>query len=417
MGKPSPSFRERPRSGRPRLVRQVNQRSIFEMIQNRGSVSRAELARLTGASMPTASKTVARLLKLGLIEEHGIVRPDGKGRPSVMYRLAGKKSRVIGISFEPHRCRVACAGIDGLYNTSEIRAFPTPATYQELLDKTISIVQSAAPQAAKTLQIGISVPGNVDNATQQCLFAPNLHILDGRKPGLDIQNALGIQTRIVHETIATCLAERIYGEARGVRNFVMIGTYEGFGMSAVVNGDLLVGSHGLAGELGHITVQADGELCGCGNRGCLETVSTDPAFTRLVNRTAGKSLNIQDIRDAVHQNKLDVTAQLLTTLDFLATGVAAAINIFDPEIVALCSRMFEMTPDAFAYLNSRIIAKTLQPMAQRCQIIRVEGDTLRGGVAAAIYHIVESLGPQMNWAEHRPGVTSVARGARLRNPD
>ncbi len=398
MGKPSPSFRERPRSGRPRLVRQVNQRSIFEMIQNRGSVSRAELARLTGASMPTASKTVARLLKLGLIEEHGIVRPDGKGRPSVMYRLAGKKSRVIGISFEPHRCRVACAGIDGLYNTSEIRAFPTPATYQELLDKTISIVQSAAPQAAKTLQIGISVPGNVDNATQQCLFAPNLHILDGRKPGLDIQNALGIQTRIVHETIATCLAERIYGEARGVRNFVMIGTYEGFGMSAVVNGDLLVGSHGLAGELGHITVQADGELCGCGNRGCLETVSTDPAFTRLVNRTAGKSLNIQDIRDAVHQNKLDVTAQLLTTLDFLATGVAAAINIFDPEIVALCSRMFEMTPDAFAYLNSRIIAKTLQPMAQRCQIIRVEGDTLRGGVAAAIYHIVESLGPQMNWA-------------------
>ena len=386
------------RTGRPRLVKQVNQRSVFEIVQNLGSVSRAELARLTGASMPTASKTVARLIKLGLIEEHGILPPDGKGRPSRMYRTATLKSQVIGIAFEPHRCRVVSAGIDGLYKTSAILSFPTPGTYRELIDKTVAAARTFMTGRARTLRIGISVPGNVDTAAQQCLLAPNLHILDRRKPGLDIQSALGVETRIVHETIATCLAERIYGEARGVRNFVMIGTYEGFGMSAVVNGDLLVGSHGLAGELGHITVQADGELCGCGNRGCLETVSTDPAFTRLVNRTAGKSLNIQDIRDAVHQNKLDVTAPLLTTLDFLATGVAAAINIFDPEIVALCSRMFEMTPDAFAYLNSRIIAKTLQPMAQRCQIIRVEGDTLRGGVAAAIYHIVESLGPQMNWA-------------------
>ena len=386
------------RSGRPRLIKQVNQRSVFELVQKLGTVSRAELARLTGASMPTASKAVARLIKLGLIEEQGIVPPDGKGRPSRMYRTATMESQVVGIAFEPHHCRVVGAGIDGLYKTSVIASFPTPGTYRELIDKTVVAARTFMAGQARTLRIGISVPGNVDTAAQQCLLAPNLHILDGRKPGVDIQSALGVETRIVHETIATCLAERVYGEARGVRNFVMIGTYEGFGMSAVVNGDLLVGSHGLAGELGHIIVQADGELCGCGKRGCLETVSTDPAFTRLVNRTAGTRSSIQDIRDAVHKNKLDVTAQLLTTLDFLATGVAAAINIFDPELVALCSRMFEITPDAFASLNSRIIAKTLKPMAQRCQIIRVEGDTLRGGVAAAIYHTVESLGPRMNWA-------------------
>ncbi len=385
------------RSGRPRLVKQVNQRSVFEIVQSLGSVSRAELARRSGASMPTASKTVSRLTKLGLIEEHGIVSPDGKGRPSVMYRLASKKSRVIGISFEPHRCRVVCAGIDGIYNTASIREFPTPATYRELIDRTIAIMKSVESTQAKTLRIGISVPGNVDNLAQQCLFAPNLHILDGRKPGIDIQNALGIETRIVHETIATCLAERMYGEARGVRNFVMIGTYEGFGMCAVVNGDLLIGAHGLAGELGHITVQPDGDLCGCGNRGCLETLSTDPAFTRLVNRTAGNTLNIREIRDAVNSGKLDVKAQLHTSLDYLAIGVAAAINIFDPELVALCSRMLDIAPDALGYLNSKIAAKALRPLAQRCQVIRVEGDTLRGGVAAAINDIVESLGPQMNW--------------------
>ena len=385
------------RSGQPRLVKQVNQRSIFEIVQDLGSVSRAELARLTGASMPTASKTVSRLMKLGLIEEHGIVPPDGKGRPSRMYRLASRKSQVIGIALEPHRSRVVAASMDGKYKTSTVAEFPTPTTYMELIDTTVATARPFMDRQPKTLGIGISLPGNVDTTAQQCLLAPNLHILDGRKPGLDIQSALGVETRVVHETIATCLAERIYGEARGVRNFVMIGTYEGFGMSAVVNGELLVGSHGLAGELGHTIVQADGELCGCGNRGCLETLSTDHAFSRFVNRTAATALNINEIRDAVHRKKLDAQPQLHTTLDYLATGVAAAINIFDPELVALCSRMFDITPDAFTYLNSRIATKTLRPLAQRCRVIRVEGDTLRGGVAAAIHHIIESLGPQMNW--------------------
>lgn len=347
--------------------------------------------------MPTASKTVARLVKLGLIEEDGIVPSDSKGRPSRMYRLAGRKTQVVGVSIEPHRCRVARAGMDGQYDSSTIIEFRTPRTYRDLIDKTSLAILSYTGNQTKTILIGISVPGNVDNTAQQCLLAPNLHILDGQKPGLDIQTALGIEARIVHETIATCLAERIYGRAHGVRNFVMIGTYEGFGMSAVVNGELLVGSHGLAGELGHVIVQADGELCGCGNRGCLETLSTDPAFTRLVNRTAGTALTIHEICDSSSLGKLTTQAQLRTTLDFLATGVAAAINIFDPELVALCSRMFEVAPEAFAYLNSRIAAKTLRPLAQRCEVIRVEGDTLRGGVAAAIYHIAESLGPQMNW--------------------
>ncbi len=385
------------RPGRPRLVKQVNQRQVFDAVLELGSVSRAHLTRLTGISMPTASKTVARLLKLGLIEECGIVAPDGKGRPSRVYRTARGKSQVIGIAIEPHRCRVVRAGIDGQYDASAVISFPTPSTYSNLIDKTVAATQAFMTGQAKTLRIGISVPGNVDAAARLCLMAPNLHILDGRRPGFDIQNALGIETDIVHETLATCLAERSHGDARGVLNFVMIGTYEGFGMSAIVNGELLTGSHGLAGELGHTIVQADGELCGCGNRGCLETLATDLAFTRLVNRTAGVTLNISEICDAVRNKRLDATAELHTTLDYLATGIAAAINIFDPEIVALCSKMLDVTPGAFAHLKVRIIAKALRPMAQRCHVIRVEGDTLHGAVAAAIHHIVESLGPRMNW--------------------
>ena len=261
----------------------------------------------------------------------------------------------------------------------------------------VQTLRSLYGRGFKYLRIGVSVSGTVDAATQEVLLSPNLHIMDGRRPGADIESELGIPARIVHETIATCLAEGVYGEARGIKNFVMIGTYSGFGLSAIVNGELLTGAHGMAGELGHVIVQPDGEVCGCGNRGCLETLSTDPVFVRRVNQRAGGKWTMEQIVDLAGAGRLNTTIDLHATLDGLATGVAAAINIFNPELIALCTRMFDVSPEAFDYLSQRVREKTLNPLAQRCKLIRVSGDTLCGGVAAAIHHVVESLGPRMNW--------------------
>ena len=385
------------RSVRPRLVKQVNQRTIFDLIQSVGAISRAELARRAGASMPTASKTVARLLRLGLIEEQGMVPADGKGRPSQMYRVASARSRVFGISIEPHRCRIVSAGLDGVFAAANVHEFATPSSYSALMEICVQTLRSLYGRGFKYLRIGVSVSGTVDAATQEVLLSPNLHIMDGRRPGADIESELGIPARIVHETIATCLAEGVYREARGIKNFVMIGTYSGFGLSAIVNGELLTGAHGMAGELGHVIVQPDGEVCGCGNRGCLETLSTDPVFVRRVNQRAGGKWTLEQIVDLAGAGRLNTTIDLHATLDGLATGVAAAINIFNPELIALCTRMFDVSPEAFDYLSQRVREKTLNPLAQRCKLIRVSGDTLCGGVAAAIHHVVESLGPRMNW--------------------
>ncbi len=347
--------------------------------------------------MPTASKTVARLLRLGLIEEQGMVPADGKGRPSQMYRVASARSRVLGVSIEPHRCRIVSAGLDGVFAAANVREFATPTSYPALIEKCVQTARSLYSRGFKYLRVGVSVSGTVDAAQQQVLMSPNLHLMDGRRPGADIESELGIPARLVHETIATCLAECVYGEARGIKQFVMIGTYSGFGLSALVNGELLTGAHGMAGELGHVIVQPDGEVCGCGNRGCLETLSIDPVFVRRVNQRAGSKWDMEQIIDRVRAGQLDVTADLHATLDGLATGVAAAINIFNPELVALCTRMFDVSPEAFDYLGRRVRQKALTPLVQRCKLMRVGGDTLRGGVAAAIHHVVESLGPRMNW--------------------
>lgn len=385
------------RIGRPKLIKHVNLRRVFDLIRDAGEVSRAQLSRATGSSMTTASKTVDRLTALGLIEQQGLESTDSRGRPSLIYTVARKNSQIIGISLEPHRCRLATAGLDGQFHPDRVIEFSTPDDYRRLTAQLCTQARKLMKDDCRTLFIGMCVPGAVDAHEQKVLISPNMHMLDGQRPGRDLEKSLGVETRLFHETIATCLAEQTYGHARNIRHFVLIGTYEGFGLSAIVNGELLIGAHGFAGELGHVIIDPDGLPCGCGQHGCLETVSTDPAFTRLVSTRIGTPLGMSEISRQVKRGLLDVTVELHQTLDHLATGAAAAINIFDPETLAVCSHMLDLSTDAFSYLVDRIEAKTLRPLADYCRIIRVDGDTLRGGVATAVHHIVESLGPRMNW--------------------
>ncbi len=96
-----------------------------------------------------------------------------------------------------------------------------------------------------------------------------------------------MKTIVLQECHALCLAEQVYGAAKGVSDFAMLDISEGLGLGVMHGDKLLQGHSGFAGELGHVTVELDGRPCGCGNHGCLETVATDAALVNLVSeRTA-----------------------------------------------------------------------------------------------------------------------------------
>jgi N-acetylglucosamine repressor len=244
--------------------------------------------------------------------------------------------------------------------------------------------------------MGISVPGGIDYRRQRVLLSPNLHITDGRSPGVDVSARLGIKTVLIHEIRGACLAERTYGVARGMTNFVMVWAYAGFGTAAVVNGRLLHGHDHMAGELGHITVDRNGIKCGCGNVGCLETVATDAAFCRAVSRRIKRDVEIEEVLRFIREDKLDVTAELNDTIDYLSIGIAAAVNIFNPEAVLVCSAMLDASTDALDRLSQRVSQRTLAPLMKNCRVLRARGDTRQGAVAGIIYHLTHALAPDMD---------------------
>lgn len=382
-------------SPQPSLLRQLNERAIFETLLRTGSASRSDLIKSLGVSAPTVHKAVASLIEAGLVEEVGFDTSKNLGRPGKVYRVASRSVQVLGIALDPRQTSVVCAGLDGAIDPSSTIQFKTPNNYASLISSLERHVKSLATGSVQTIGIGISTPGELDFENQRILLSPNLHITDGKSLSADLRERTGINAVMYHETTGTCLAEWSRGAAKGLQHFVMIGVYEGFGTSIVADGRLLHGRDGMAGELGHITVDMHGEQCGCGNRGCIETVATDQAFARRVSRRVGEQKSIEQIIDDARSGSLDVQREVDETFDYLAIGAAAAINVFNPQAVLLCSRMFDADPQGWERLCDRIRMRTLKPLAENCALLRAAGDTRAGAIASIIHHITGSIGPAL----------------------
>ncbi|HEX4611707.1 MAG TPA: ROK family transcriptional regulator [Urbifossiella sp.] len=376
---------------RPSLVGRLNERQVLRVIQNRGPLSRAEVARECGLSPPTVSKAVASLLKSGLLEEADAPEP-ARGRPAPRLRLASATAQVLGVSIDSGHCEVVSAGLDGELH-ADLMAVPTPASYPALLDGLEAAArQIMARPGVTTLGLGVSLPGLVDYRKGCGVLSPNLPITNGHAPAADLADRLGIDCTLLQESHALCLAEREYGLARGLDNFAMLDVGTGVGLGVMSGGRLVTGHSGLAGEIGHLTAVADGgRPCGCGNHGCLETVASDRALALRASEVVGRDVDVDEVLDLLKTGAVDLSVELRAAVKYLAVGVAAVLNLFNPATLFIHTRLFETDPALFDEVVRRAEARALPPAFADCRIIPAKGSKRQGAVAGIVRHLTDAV--------------------------
>lgn len=368
----------------PSLLRHLNERRVFAAVQGAGPLSRAEIARHTGISGPTVTRAVASLLQAELFEEEAPQR-QSVGRPGKLVRLARNGVCLLAVLVGPKSCEVSIGGLDGEENVDERLSFPTPPTYEELVSACVETARRLlSGRPGRLLRSGVCVPGLIDGPAGRTLFSPNLHQIDGRQLGADLEEVLGVETTVVQECHALCLAEQVYGLARGIDNFAMMDINEGLGLGVVHGGRLMQGCRGLAGELGHVTVDLPGQPCGCGNSGCLETVATDRALAGLVSAELGRTLSIDELVEESRKGTIDSSAAVSRFVDYLGIAVAAAINIFNPSRLFIHGRCFDVSDDVFDRVIAAAKRRSLAPSFESCEVIRARGNKRLGVIAATL---------------------------------
>jgi N-acetylglucosamine repressor len=210
------------------------------------------------------------------------------------------------------------------------------------------------------------------------------------------------------EAVALCLSERQFGNARTLNDFALLDVSTGVGLGVISGGRTVTGRSGLAGEIGHITVQPDGHICGCGNRGCLETVASDSAFAWAVSRTLEREVTVDEAIDLHVSGRLDTRAEVEQIILYLGIGLAAVINLFNPSTLFVHGRLLSADPALFPMLVEETKRRTLAPSFQDCHIVLARGSKRQGAIAAIIDHLTSSLVPMLN------GHTAVAHAAPAR---
>ena len=369
-------------------------RQVLECLQTQGPLSRADLTRETGISAPTVSKAVAALLSSGLLEE-GTAPENAVGRPGKKLQLAGSSAQVLGVVLDAAECQLVTASLAGVIDEFRTRKFKTPGSYENLLEQLNQHLQTMIEETeSMTLGVGLSVPGLQDGA--ECLVSPNMPVLNRQTPATDLESRLNVTCVSVQEVRALCVAERLYGAASGLNDFAVLDVTTGLGMSAFSRGELLTGHSGLAGELGHITVDPTGRLCGCGNHGCLETLATDSALAALISERLKRPLRIEEVLSGLQDGSLQAPDELNRVLEYLSIAMAATMNLLNPSHLLIHGHMLKISDDILPRAIRMTQRRTLAPNFAACEIQAAVTTKTEAAVAGIVHHLTAAFGPRVS---------------------
>jgi N-acetylglucosamine repressor len=311
-------------------------------------------------------------------------------------RLATTSAQVLGIVIDRNICSVVASGLDGEIREERTRRVRTLARYEDLIDALVKEANGLmGDPGVRTLGVGVTVPGLIDHRRGLDILSPNVHVIDGRSPGGDLGERLGLECVMIQDQHALCMAERYYGRAKGLDDFAILDVSSGVGMGVMSGGRLVRGHSGFAGEIGHITVDPKGRPCGCGNRGCLETVASDTALALRVSRRLRRRIDIDELVRLARAGKIDLESDCRDVVGYLAIGLATVINVFNPSTLFIHGQLFDADESLFARVLKQTELRALSPSFADCRIVRARGSKRQGAVAGIVQHLIDSVVPEL----------------------
>lgn len=346
-------------------------------------------------SQPTAGKIIDELSSAGVVEELSSLNGVPRGRPSV-----GRPGKQLRLSQSPARLVIAELGVERTRLAAVPAALPdeehwdvefktpsTEAAWRQRLRQ-----HSAALSIRRPWGVMVSVPGLVDEAAGKMLLCPNLHWCERADLIGAFQEMFRAPVRLIQENRALALAEV---GTRASNDFVLVDVGVGVGGAIVVGQRPYDGNVPVTGEIGHTPVAGNPRQCGCGNRGCLETLIAEPWLVRsLAEATGDSSVTFSDVCRAA-QAADELPAFVLEALDAVAGTVAGILNVCGLKRVVLSGLIRELGSRATDHLIATIRRTTMWSRFDTVEIELVQRRRARGLIIAGIQRVIMPT----DWAE------------------
>lgn len=337
-------------------MRQEHLLTIIRLLYRNKEATKADLARLTGLTTASTNSMINLLLESGIVLESESLRRTG-GRNSNVYSLNYSRFKLLGI-------QIRVDGLHCMIQDMQMRKLECVSnngsmeyvTAETMLDKIVEMVdrllEKSGIRLSELTMCSVIVPGNVDFRKGIVLDPPGLKNWKSVPLKSMIEDRLKLYTIVENDNNAQAIACKWKGYVDPKADAVCVGFEGGIGVGILTNGQLYRGFRGIAGELGHITVKEDGELCRCGNHGCFELYSKERAIqacicNRVMNRKRGMlwekfgegifSATMEDLVQAAMMGDEIAIDEFERGARYMAIGLSTLIKIIAPRQVVLVS--------------------------------------------------------------------------------
>ena len=344
------------RTGDQALVRQINLAVIMHHLRENAPISRAGLAEITGLNKTTVSSLVRELIDRQFVHEVGYEEPGGgrgAGRLAMLLSLNPDAGYIVSIEIGVDFLMVICTNFAPQIIWQHKESIDPDMDQQVIFDQLLALLYQALSVGGEScdtlLGAAVGVPGLVDQVSGTVLFAPNLR-WENVPLRSRLQGFIDAPLILDNEANLAALGEHYFGAARGYNEVLYISAGVGLGGGLVHSGQVFSGVTGFGSEFGHMTMDPEGEICNCGNRGCWETQVSQRALFRYLRRGEGQgkhttlteitggnlgALTVPMVIEAARRGDRLALESFEVLGHHLGIGIASLVNALNPELVVI----------------------------------------------------------------------------------
>ncbi|WP_422658355.1 ROK family protein [Paenibacillus sp. EC2-1] len=378
-------------TGDQALVKKINMSIVLNTIIRYSPLSRVKVSELTGLNKATVSNLVLELCEKHLLLESGPGESSG-GRKPRMLLFNGKAGYAVGVEIRLKQMVAILTDLEGRIiaeNECLLEHHDVSSVLNRMVQLIKGLMQLVPPSHYGIVGVGVGVPGMVDS-DGTVLFAPNLgwEMVPLRQL---LEDEVGVPVTIDNEANAGAQGELRFGAGRDAQHLLYISAGSGIGSGIIINGELYKGARGYAGETGHMTIEADGKACSCGNRGCWELYASEKTYNSLdASLPSRRTLDLVKYAEQGHDNTI---AHFENIGRYLGVGITNLVNGFNPQSVVIGGPLSDAREWIQDTIEQVVSKRTLPYHRERMEIRFAELGSRSTVIGAAYSAISHFLGP------------------------
>ena len=377
--------------------------TVLNLVWRRRTASRAEIARSTGRSRSTISDVVGRLLGTGLVAEVGAGQSRGGRRP-ILVGFQDDAGVILGVDVGATHISALLTDLRGQTLAWRERPHPVrddPRGAEALITELgEGCIADWRGDRSRLVGIGVAVPSPIDPGSPDRVLERVLPAWRGHGVLDRLNTVFGVPVFVDNDANLGAVAERWWGQAVGIDDFVYLKVATGVGAGIMIGGEIYRGATGVAGEIGHVAIDPGGPECVCGNRGCLATfVGTQQLVERAAallpnfpeSALAGTDPDIRAIEDAALRDDplaLQVVEEAALRLGIVVAGV---LNLLNPGSVILGGSLAGAGDRLVTPLREAVASRTLVASAAALDIRTSELGERAVALGAATHVLLAAL--------------------------